>query len=118
MKHFADDHSHSFESATNSAHSAGVIPKDSADGSRKENHRTGPRGHEAHASDASQAARETASRIARKEIFSDESCAEEITPEMIDAGASLLCGSYRAPHDWFTCELAVELYVQMRSLAC
>lgn len=67
-----------------------------------------------HDREPSAAARETAERIARKEILTEDGCAEEITAEMIDAGCRVL-----SPHlpDWFTCERVAEAYFAMRSLA-
>jgi hypothetical protein len=65
---------------------------------------------------SSEDARDTISRIARKEICAEEVCAGEITAEMIDVGAYLLSESYSQPRDWLTCQRAAEIYAAMRSL--
>lgn len=61
------------------------------------------------------AARETCGRIARKEILAEENCAEEITAEMIEAGARMLCNGCMP--DWLDCERVAEIYVVMRACA-
>lgn len=121
MKNFASVDPHrNFESPADPAHASGVNPEDHHD--RRETHASrdradGPECHAADVGNTTEAARETARRIAQKEICADEPCAEEITAEMIDAGAYLLSQSYDQARDWFTCEQAAEIYVTMRSLA-
>jgi hypothetical protein len=83
LKHFADDLSHCFESPAGSAHSSGDNPKDSADDSRKENHRDGPRGHEANASDSADASRFGAEKETKEEIEGKEVTRSAFVPYQI-----------------------------------
>jgi hypothetical protein len=126
MKDFAnDDSDRNFESTVTSAHDSAVKTTGISDAERpRETNASGDRadGAGCHAADVrnpSEAARQTARRLVRKEIGRDwpEEITSEITVEMIDEATRILSETYGHVPDWFTCEMAVEVYVAMRSLA-